>query len=60
VNNELNEYIDQLFDENLEMVKRREEWIINSKFEPRLRESQRKLEEIQKQVKEEQQKMTTQ
>lgn len=60
MNNELNEYIDQLFDENLEMVKRREEWIINSKFEPRLRESQRKLEEIQKQVKEEQQKMTTQ
>lgn len=60
VKTELDRYIDQFFGANLEMVKRREEWIINSKFEPRLKESQRKLERIQHKVKEQQQKMTTQ
>lgn len=39
VKTELDKYIDQFFGENLEMVKRREQWIINSKFEPRLKES---------------------
>jgi len=52
VKSELDDYIDQFFGENLEKVKTREEWIINSKFEPRLRESQQKLQRIQHKVKE--------
>ena len=51
---QLDSYVDQFFEENLDKVKVREEWIINSKFEPRLKESQRKLERIQHKVKEQQ------
>lgn len=52
VKTDLDSYVDQFFDQKLDKVKIREEWIINSKFEPRLKESQRKLERIQHKVKE--------